>query len=481
MTKVETELPVQHRERAYLSPAVTVGMVGIVDVAIIILVGLGFYFGYVSAQLDILPLYLVSLSANVILTVGSFYFCGLYQFDAIVVAEKQFWKMAGICIGVFLIMVVWAFALKISSEFSRIWFFACLFTEIPLILLFRLSMQKYIRKLAASGNVTRKIAIVGGNEQAVMFISNLNSTDTPWNEIIGVFDDRREGDRAKTMVSGVPVLGNILDLIDYSRKMRIDDVVIALPWNAVDRLLTIIKQLRQLPVDIRLASDIIRYEFPNNATSKIANITLLNLVPKPLADWNVIQKSCEDKFFAAMALIIFGPLMALIAITIKLESKGPVFFKQNRYGFNNEKFSVYKFRSMRHERPEEIGVPQATKNDTRVTPVGRVLRRSSLDELPQLFNVIKGDMSMVGPRPHAVVHNEQYAKLIKDYMARHRVKPGITGLAQVNGWRGETDTIDKMENRVRHDIEYIENWSIWLDIKILLKTIVAVFKSENAY
>ena len=182
-----------------------------------------------------------------------------------------------------------------------------------------------------------------------------------------------------------------------------------------------------------------------------------------------------------LILVLILPLLVAIATAIKLDSRGPVVFRQKRYGFNNEVFDVYKFRSMYFNRPPEQGVPQAKRNDPRVTRVGKFLRATSLDELPQVFNVLQGVMSLVGPRPHAVAHNEEYAETITGYFARHRVKPGITGWAQVNGWRGETDTHVKMENRVRHDIEYIENWSLFLDLKILFMTAFVVFVQKSAY
>jgi Undecaprenyl-phosphate glucose phosphotransferase len=208
---------------------------------------------------------------------------------------------------------------------------------------------------------------------------------------------------------------------------------------------------------------------------------MLNVFEKPLAGWNYIVKILEDRVLAAGILVLIMPLLLLLAGLIKLDSRGPVLFRQKRYGFNNEVIDVFKFRSMYIDRCEDRSVVQATKHDPRVTRIGRILRRTSLDELPQFLNVLMGSMSIVGPRPHAVAHNEQYSRLIDEYLARHRVKPGITGWAQVNGLRGETETLEKMEQRVRYDLYYIENWSLLFDIRIILRTLFVGFSHPNAY
>jgi Undecaprenyl-phosphate glucose phosphotransferase len=213
-------------------------------------------------------------------------------------------------------------------------------------------------------------------------------------------------------------------------------------------------------------------------------VPLLNVFEKPLSGWDSVVKTVEDRVLAGLVLLLIAPLMLAIATAIKATSKGPVLFRQKRYGFNNEVIEVYKFRSMHLDDCDAGGGPvlaQATRGDARITPLGRLLRRTSLDELPQFFNVLKGDMSIVGPRPHAVAHNEQYARLIDEYLARHRVRPGITGWAQVNGLRGETTTVAKMEARVQHDLFYIENWSLGFDLRIILMTLLVGFTDPNAY
>jgi exopolysaccharide biosynthesis polyprenyl glycosylphosphotransferase len=200
-----------------------------------------------------------------------------------------------------------------------------------------------------------------------------------------------------------------------------------------------------------------------------------------LAGWRAIVKSIEDMVLASLLIVALSPILAAVAAAVRLDSPGPILFRQRRFGFNNQIFHVYKFRSMYHNRPPEIGTPQATRNDPRITRVGAFIRKTSLDELPQLFNVLNGTMSLVGPRPHAVDHNELYGGVIESYFARHRMKPGITGWAQANGLRGETDAPEKMAARVRYDLEYIEKWSLWMDLKIIAKTAKIVLLQESAY
>ena len=246
-----------------------------------------------------------------------------------------------------------------------------------------------------------------------------------------------------------------------------------------------LKTLWVLPVDIRLSAHAEKLRFRPRAYSYIGNVPFIDVFDKPIADWDHVYKALFDRVLGSLLLIAALPVMAAVAIAIKLDSKGPVLFKQNRYGFNNEMIGVYKFRSMLAEKTDATASKLVTKNDPRVTRVGRFIRKTSLDELPQLFNVVMGGLSLVGPRPHAVqakAHNRLYNDVVNGYFARHRVKPGITGWAQINGWRGETDTEEKIQRRVEHDLYYIENWSVWFDLVILFKTPISLIsKSENAF
>jgi Undecaprenyl-phosphate glucose phosphotransferase len=283
----------------------------------------------------------------------------------------------------------------------------------------------------------------------------------------------------------VPKLGTVEDLVEFARQTRVDLVIFSLPISAEGRILQMLKKLWVLPVDIRLSAHTNKLRFRPRSYSYIGNVPVLDIFDRPIADWDVVMKWLFDKVVGTLALIVLSPVMLAVAIAIKLGSKGPVLFKQRRYGFNNELVEIYKFRSMYVDQADLTASKLVTKNDSRVTRVGRFIRRTSLDELPQLFNVVfTGNLSLVGPRPHAVyakAENHLYDEAVDGYFARHRVKPGITGWAQINGWRGETDSKEKIQRRVEHDLFYIENWSILLDIYILARTPFALLKSEGAY
>jgi Undecaprenyl-phosphate glucose phosphotransferase len=280
---------------------------------------------------------------------------------------------------------------------------------------------------------------------------------------------------------GHPLLGETKDVLNVARMYRLDDIIIALPWHADRRIREIVNKLKELPVPIRLSSDLAGISYMERQSSRLGNALMLDITSKPISGNAILLKALEDKILGVLILAAVAPVMAIIAMAIKLDSNGPVFFRQKRHGFNSQKFMVFKFRTMIHDPLPEQNFRQATQNDPRVTRIGRFLRRSSLDELPQLFNVLEGTMSLVGPRPHAVSMDEQYAPLIEGYFARHRVKPGITGWAQVCGLRGETQDPKMLKARVEHDIFYIENWNLFLDMKILVMTAFVGFIHKNAY
>ena len=303
-------------------------------------------------------------------------------------------------------------------------------------------------------------------------------------QIIGVFDDRGDN-RSGAEIAGEPKLGRVDDLVEFGRLTRVDLVIFALPVSAEGRILEMLKKLWVLPVDIRLAAHSAKLRFRPRSYSYIGKVPVIDVADRPIADWDVVMKWLFDKIVGITALIALSPVMALTALAIKLDSRGPVLFKQKRYGFNNDLIEVYKFRSMRVEDSDATAAKLVTKGDPRVTRVGRFIRKTSLDELPQLFNVVfKGNLSLVGPRPHAVnakAEARRYDEAVDGYFARHRVKPGLTGWAQINGWRGETDTHEKIQNRVEHDLYYIENWSVLFDLFILLRTPFALLNTESAY
>ena len=296
-------------------------------------------------------------------------------------------------------------------------------------------------------------------------------------EVIGYLDDyKKEGE----IVAGKAVLGRISDVTRIVDKFNVDQVFLALPVRAYNRYLYIMENLKDKMVDIRIVPDIYQAITLNASVENFEGLPLINLTNTPMYGWNAVLKRIADLVVAVVAIIITVPLMILISILIRLTSPGPVLFKQHRYGLDGRVIKIYKFRTMTvcEDGPE---IPQAKRHDCRITKIGALLRRTSLDELPQFFNVLQGRMSVVGPRPHAVAHNEIYRKLIRNYMLRHKVKPGITGWAQVNGCRGETDTVDKMEKRVQHDIYYIEHWSLTFDLRIILLTLWTGLVNKNAY
>jgi putative colanic acid biosysnthesis UDP-glucose lipid carrier transferase len=327
------------------------------------------------------------------------------------------------------------------------------------------------------------VAVLGAGEQAKQWLCQLNRRYPAAKCVVGIFDERKT--RVSSEVMGYPLLGNLDDLARLVRQGGIHKVVVALPWSAENRLTTIVERLRELPVPVYLAGDLIAYRFAKRERRFWEKATLIELVPAPLSGWGAVLKSLSDKMLAVVLLILFSPIMGLIALAIRIDSHGPILFRQKRFGYNNKVVEVYKFRTMRHDRPSDIdpdiGIVQAVRDDPRVTRTGRLLRRTSLDELPQLVNVLKGEMSMVGPRPHPVGLDKKFEALIGGYHARHKVKPGITGWAQVNGLRGETATTEIMRARIEHDIYYVENWSLLLDIVILVRTAFVAWHQRNAY
>jgi len=302
--------------------------------------------------------------------------------------------------------------------------------------------------------------------------------------IIGLFDDRGD-ERSPDAVAGQRKLGTVSDLVEFARRTRVDLVIFTLPITAETRILQMLKKLWVLPVDIRLSAHSNKLRFRPRSYSYIGDVPVLDVFDRPITDWDVVMKWLFDKIVGGIALLFAAPLMGAVAILIKLDSSGPVFFKQKRHGFNNEAIEVYKFRSLYTNMTDHAAQKSVTKDDPRVTRVGRFIRKTSIDELPQLFNVVfKGNLSLVGPRPHAVnqkIENRQFDEAVDGYFARHRVKPGITGWAQINGWRGELNSPEKIKHRVEHDLYYIENWSLMFDLTILAMTPMSLLKSENAY
>ncbi len=333
------------------------------------------------------------------------------------------------------------------------------------------------------GKLARRTVIVGGGEQDLLTIQRLEQSGKGALQILGVFDDR-DRSRAPADLGRYRKLGAFDDLERFCREQKVDLLILAFPRHAEARILHVLRKLWTLPLDVRILALDDKLRLRSRCYNYIGDVPFLPVFDKPLSDWSVALKSIEDWLLAFVLVACLSPLLALIALGVKLTSRGPVLFRQTRYGFNNESFEVLKFRSMYAHLCDPAVKQMVTRGDPRVTPFGAFLRRTSLDELPQLFNVLRGELALVGPRPHVPKGKAAgiaYEQVVDGYFARHKVRPGITGWAQINGWRGETDTVEKIEQRVAHDLHYIENWSPWLDLKILLLTPLAVIGAKNAF
>jgi Undecaprenyl-phosphate glucose phosphotransferase len=385
---------------------------------------------------------------------------------------------------IFLLAIAIAFFAKLDGMYSRVWAAAWFGGGALMLFGGRVMLAALMRRWSREGRLVRRTVIVGGGAAGEALVRALEQQADSDLQICGIFDDRSD-DRSPPKVVDVPKLGSVDDLIEFARRTRIDLLLVSLPITAEARVLQMVRKLWVLPVDLRLAAHMSRLRFRPRAYSYIGDVPVLDVFDRPIADWDVVQKWLFDRMVGWLLLLVAAPLMAIIALAIKLESRGPVFFKQKRYGFNNELMEIFKFRSMYAEATDADAEKLVTKDDPRVTRVGRLIRKTSLDELPQLINVaIKGNLSLVGPRPHAVqakAANWLYDQVVDGYFARHRVKAGITGWAQINGWRGETDTPEKIQRRVDHDLYYIENWSLLFDLYILVMTPFALIRSESAY
>ncbi len=463
-----------------LSSSVLSGLFSFLDSFFLFVAGVASYAVVVGDPIYMREIYLFAICFIFLAYFFVGRFAGIYSFSSILSPFMNFSRLAVTCITTFMLLLAIAFTLKISDSFSRIWMYSFAFSSFGLVLLYRIIGFITISALANRGVCTRNVVIFGSGEQANRLIEQLSQRKPNFNRVIGVFDDRQT--RTSALMNNYPLLGNIKELKRFVRREHVDDIIIALPWNADERQVDIVRQLRELPSHVHLVSDLVGFRFPNKPSpTHFGAIPMIEVIDSPLSGWGVMLKWLEDRILSGILLLAFLPVLLCVALAIKLESKGPVFFKQKRFGYNNQIFEIYKFRSMYFDKIPEKVTQQATKDDPRITKVGKFIRRTSLDELPQLLNVFLGSMSLVGPRPHAVDHNEEYSELIDGYFARHRVKPGITGWAQVNGYRGETDTLEKMEARVEHDTYYCENWSLFFDFQILVMTAFVGFINKNAY
>lgn len=393
---------------------------------------------------------------------------------------KKAFKLLKAWSSVFAFLLLLAFATKHTEAYSRtlvlLLFVSGYFVQVGLHSGFRL-----LQRRIASQEANTKALIIGNGALAEHIYHRINQN--PWmpEEIVGTVltTDCRQTDESSSDTE-LPLLGNLEDIKLLIKRHDIQTIYIAVSLDSSPMIQKIYFDLLNENVNIHWAPNIFALNLINHSVKELAGIPILTLSETPLIGTHLLIKAIEDRVLSLLILILVSPIMLITAILIKAESPGPVFFRQERTGWDGRNFRIWKFRSMKMHAEENGIVKQATREDPRITRIGRFIRRTSIDELPQLFNVLTGQMSLVGPRPHALQHNLEYSKRIEAYLARHRIKPGITGLAQIRGFRGETRELEQMEKRVKYDLEYINNWSLWLDLSILVRTPFTL-KNDNAY
>lgn len=411
-----------------------------------------------------------------------------YTFVAEMFWLYRSWRAGALSEMLFYTVMSWGFALfpiltfvffaKISDQFSRISLAVWITLTAACLCGWRFGFRLFLFNLRRRGRNSRNVAIIGLSDSGSMLAKELLEHPETGYHLVGIYDDRQV-DRLEENLRPF-VRGTIEEGVIQAQAGGIEVLFVGLPFSAKTRIEQIMRRLGDTTVDVHLIPDFFIYNLLHARIGQVGDIQTVSVYDTPMRGGWSFLKRLEDMVLATVILMVIAIPMLFIAIGVKVTSPGPIFFKQNRYGLDGRKISVLKFRSMRVTENGDK-VIQATRNDSRITPFGAFLRSTSLDELPQFLNVLGGSMSIVGPRPHAVAHNEEFRKRVEFYMLRHKMKPGITGLAQVNGWRGETDTLDKMQKRIDFDLEYIRNWSLWMDFRILLATLTKGFVNKNAY
>jgi Undecaprenyl-phosphate glucose phosphotransferase len=466
-----------------ISKPVVGGVLRMADVAIV--VGAGLIALWIWPQDDSVTSwssYAWVTTLGGMLAANLFHLNDAYRFSVLAKLPESVGRVTLAWVTVAAVLIVLSFITKASGEFSRLWSMLWFGSALVLLIGLRVVARHMIRRWKRRGLLYPSVAVLGAGPVAERLVRHLTGDAESAVRLVGVYRDA--GSDGTTECCGQRVKGDIEALVRDARRLPIDMVVLALPWSAETRILAAIDRLRALPLNVSLCPDGIGFQLGRCPINHLANLSTLGVQHKPLTGWHHVAKEIEDRTLAALALVFLAPLLATIALLIRLDSPGPVLFRQKRYGFNDQLIEVLKFRTM-HDHARDQNAEQLTRrNDPRVTRVGAFLRRTSLDELPQLINVLRGDMSVVGPRPHALrakAAGVLYPEAVRNYSARHRVKPGITGWAQVNGWRGETETLEQIAKRVEHDLFYIEHWSIGLDLKIIFRTMIGGFTGRYAY
>jgi putative colanic acid biosynthesis UDP-glucose lipid carrier transferase len=439
--------------------AVFLGTLRAADVVAIAMAGIASYV-LRHGSLDALALFWWQILTGCVLGAVTLSCAHVYTFRSLHRRARHFAAVAAAWGATALVIMAILFLAKVANEVSRIWVMLWAVTGLACLGAVRLAAWVWLVRWSKAGKLIFNIAVVGSSAAAAKLAQEVERCGAGDLRLLGIF---------RTGMGDAEVEA----LAALARNVRVDEILVAIHCPDSENIREALHTLGTLPADVKLCLD-----FDGGANSLSMQPLLLSR--RPLAGWGIIVKRIMDVALGAALLILFGPLMLLLAALVKLDSPGPVIFRQRRFGFNMQPFTVYKFRTMVSDAIDPT-LPQAQRSDPRVTRLGRFLRRTSFDELPQLFNVLAGSMSMVGPRPHAIVHDEKYAALIDRYFARHRVLPGITGWAQVNGLRGETETTEKMARRVEFDLFYIEHWSPLFDLRILARTLRVGFGDRNAY
>lgn len=375
-------------------------------------------------------------------------------------------------------LLLLGYATKVTAFYSRLALFTWFLLTPALTAIVMLLLRQWAGRVLLASGRARTAVVCGLNRVSRRLIQSIQERPELGLVFKGIFDDRgagRLGDQTQEIL-----LGRFAEMADFVRQNRIDTIFIAIPFAHLERTEKLISELQDTTASIYYVPDVFVFELIQSRSTDLNGIPVLALRESPFAGWHAVTKRASDIVLASLMIALASPLLLLIVIAVKLSSPGSVIFRQRRYGLDGEEIVVWKFRTMTISEDGDQ-VSQVTRNDPRVTPIGRFLRKYSLDELPQLFNVLQGRMSLVGPRPHAVAHNEAYRRLITGYMVRHKVAPGITGLAQVNGCRGETARIEDMQRRVEYDLQYLQHWSLLLDMKILARTLTVLFRDDKAY
>lgn len=382
--------------------------------------------------------------------------------------------------GTVLLLTALAFFTRHGEHFARSSMLGWIVLTGATLGLSRMLLRILLQTLVTGGVGSRRCAIAGLNSLGLQLLRNARDNPGCGLQMLGFYDDRSKERWLGELDSQTQFLGRLEELVERAKAGEIDTVFVTLPMRAEGRIRWLLDQLADTTVSAYIVPDFFVFELLHSRWNTIGGLPAVSVFESPLYGVDGWTKRAFDVVVASLGLLCIAPVMLVCAVLVKMSSPGPVFFRQRRYGLDGREIWVWKFRSMR-TCDNGTHIAQATKGDPRITPIGAVLRRTSLDELPQLFNVLDGSMSLVGPRPHASAHNEHYRKLIRGYMLRHKVKPGITGLAQVEGYRGETETLDKMQKRIEYDHRYIQQWSLWLDLRILFRTVRVVCQQQNAH